>query len=132
MPLLPKMPLPWRESSMIGALICDISGTIIDANYFMSKCLGYPEMDSLLGKCVWRDLLSSRADWSPWKEVAGDMTALLHQSIGITAKNGQILWMNVEVFAAPSFPSHLQAVFVDQTELAFLTDKNAHCRQTRD
>lgn len=59
--------------------------------------------------------------------VADDMTALLQQSTSITAKNGQILWMIVEVFAAPSFPSHLLAVFVDQTELTFLTDKNPLC-----
>jgi len=118
-PVVPKMSLPWQESEIIGALICDISGTITDANDCFAKWLMYPDTDELLGKCVWRDLLQSRVDWSVWKKIAGDVTAILHQSTGITAKNGQILWMKVEVFAAPSFPSCLQAVFVDQTELAF-------------
>lgn len=116
-PLTPKLSLPWQESKIIGALICDISGIITDANDCFAKWLMYSDKDALLGKCVWRDMLHSRADWLAWKKTAGDISALLHQSTDITAKNGQILWMKVEVFAAPSFPSCLQAVFVDQTEL---------------
>lgn len=117
LPTVPKMPLPWRESEIIGALICDISGTITDANDCIATWLGYPDTDALLGKCVWRDLLNSPADWSAWKKTAGDVAALLHQFTCMTAKNGQILWMKVEVFAAPNFPSRLQAVFVNRTEL---------------
>ena len=124
-PLMPKMPLPWRESKIIGALICDISGTITDANDCIARWLQYSNADALLGKCVWRDILSSQADWSAWKKIAGDMTALLYQSISVTAKNKQYLWMKVEVFAAPSSPSQLQAVFVDQTELGLLTGRTS-------
>lgn len=120
---MPQMSVPWRESKMIGALICDISGTIIDANACMASWLGYPDPDLLFGKCVWRDLLNSRADWSAWKKVAGDTKALLHQPISVLTDDGQNLWMKVEVFAAPSFPSYLQAVFFDQTELALLTGR---------
>ena len=72
---------------------------------------------------MWRDILSSQAAWSAWKKIAGDMTALLCQSTSVKAKNKQLLWMKVEVFAVPSSPSHLQAVFVDQTEHALLTGR---------
>ena len=120
---MPEMPLPWRESKIIGALICDISGTITDANDCIARWLEYSNADALLGKCVWRDILNSQADWSAWKNIAGDLTALLYQSITIKAKTKQLLWMKVEVFAAPNSPSHLQAVFVDQTELVLLTGR---------
>ncbi len=122
-PLMLEMPLPWRESKIIGALICDISGTITDANDCIARWLQYSNADALLGKCVWRDILNSQADWSAWRKIAGDMTTLLYQSTSVKAKNKQLLWMKVEVFAAPNSPSHLQAVFVDQTELALLTGR---------
>ena len=120
---MPQMSVAWRESKMIGALICDVSGTIIDANACMASWLGYPDSESLFGKCVWRDLLNSRADWPAWKKVAGDTKALLHQPVSVMTNNCQNLWMKVEVFAAPDFPSYLQAVFFDQTELALLTGR---------
>lgn len=115
-PPLPKMQLPWRQSRIIGALTCAVSGTIIDANHCISRWLGYRHPDSLLGRCMWPDLLGSRAEWSTWKKVAGDTSAFLHQSTELAAKSGQNLRVRVEVFAAPCFPSHLQAVFVHPTE----------------
>ena len=122
-PLIPEMPMPFRESKIIGALICDISGTIIDANDCIARWLMYSNADALLGKCVWRDILNSQVDWSAWKTIASDMTAVLYQSISVTAKNNQLLWMKVEICALPNSPSHLQAVFVDQTELGLLTGR---------
>lgn len=124
-PFIPEMPLPWRESKIIGALICDISGTIIDANDCIARWLGYSNADALLGKFVSCDILDSQGDWSAWKKIAGDMTTLLYQSTSVKAKNKQLSRMKVEVFAIPDAPSHLQAVFVDQTKLAFLTNRNA-------
>lgn len=122
-PVGPQMSLPWRDSKIVGALICDITGTITDANDCIARWLQYSNADALLGKCVWRDILNSQTDWSAWKKIAGDMAALLYQSTAVKAKNGQLLWMKLEVFAAPSFPSHLQAMFVDQTEIALLTGR---------
>ncbi len=120
-PVGPQMSLPWRDSKIVGALICDITGAIIDVNHCIARWLGYSNAEELIGKYVWCDILDSQSDWSAWKKIAGDVATLLYQSTTIKAKNGQLLWMELEVFAAPSFPSHLQAVFVDQTEIALLT-----------
>ena len=96
---------------MIGALACDISGTIIDTNQCLIKWLGYASRNVLVGRCLWLDVLASRRDWLAWKKVGGDTTAFLHQDTRLVTQNGQILTAAAEVFAAPSFPSHLQAVF---------------------
>lgn len=115
--------LPWRESKIVGSVICDISGTVKAANACLAVWLGYPQASSLLGKCIWRDLLSSPADWSAWKTVAGDMTAIVQCSAAVRARNKQLLWMEIEVFAAPNSPTEIQAVFVDKSELAQLTGR---------
>jgi PAS domain S-box-containing protein len=122
-PVHPQMSLPWRDSKIVGALICDITGAIIDVNHCIARWLGYSNAEELIGKYVWRDILDSQTDWSAWKEIAGDMETLLYHSTTVKAKNGSFLWMELEVFAAPSFASHLQAVFVDQTEIALLTGR---------
>jgi len=119
----PQMSLPWRDSKIVGALICDITGAIIDANHCIARWLEYSNAEELIGKNVWCDILDSQSDWSAWKEIAGDTATLLYQSTTVKAKNGQFLWMMLEIFAAPSSPNHLQAVFVDQTEIALLTGR---------
>jgi PAS domain-containing protein len=103
---------------MIGALICDITGSIVDANRALATWLGYPTTDELRARNVLHNLLSNRSDWEYWTQVAGDTSAIFHQEAGIAARNGQILWMQSDVFAAPNHPSYLQAVFVDQTASA--------------
>lgn len=108
--------LPWRESKILGSLICDSGGTVTAANECLAAWLGYPQASSLLGKCIWRDLLSRPADWSPWKTVAGDMSAVVQCSTAVRARNKQLLWMDIEVFAAPNSPTEIQAVFVDKSE----------------
>ena len=120
-PVDPQMSLPWRDSKIIGALICDITGAIIDANHCIASWLEYSNAKELVGKNVSCDILDSQSDWSAWKVIAGDTATLLYQSATVKAKNGQFMWMMLEVFAVPSSPSHLQAVFVDQTEIALLT-----------
>jgi CheY-like chemotaxis protein len=115
--------MPWRESQMIGSLICDIKGIVSSVNPCLVRWLEYPAPSALVGKCVWRDILDSRTDWQPWKSVAGDMTALLRHAMTVKASNGQRLWMDVEVFAAPDSPSDIQAIFVDQSELAHLSGR---------
>lgn len=124
-PPLPKMLLAWRQSRISGALICDISGNIIDANHCLSRWLGYPGPESLLGRYLCADLLVSGVDWSAWKKIAGDTSAFIHQSIELATKNGQNLRLKVEVFAAPSLPSHLQAVFAPATGLPCPRQGNA-------
>ncbi len=116
-----SMPLPWRESQIVGSLICDIRGIVTSANECLASWLDYPKPSALAGKYVWRDILNCPNDWAPWKSVAGDMSALLHHSVTVKARNEQLLWMNVEVFAAPNSPTDIQAIFVDQSELAHLT-----------
>ena len=119
----PELALPWRQSKMLGALICDITGSIVDANRSLATWLGYPNTDELTGRNVLHDLLRNRENWISWKQVAGDTSAIIHQESAIAAKNGRVLWTKIEVFAAPSHPSHLQAVFVDLTKLAMLTGR---------
>jgi PAS domain S-box-containing protein len=118
---VPELALPWRQSKMLGALICDVTGSIVDANRSLATWLGFANTDELRGRNVLHDLLKNRDDWVSWKQVAGDTSAIIHQESAVAAKNGQVLWTKIEVFAAPSSPSHLQAVFVDLTELAMLT-----------
>ncbi len=119
----PELALPWRRSEMIGALLCDVTGLIVDANLSLATWLGYPNTDELKGRNVLHDLLKNRDDWISWKQVAGDTSAIIHQESAISAKNGQVLWTKFEVFAAPGHPSHLQAVFIDLTELAMLAGR---------
>lgn len=119
-PHVPDLSLPWRHSEMMGALICDVTGLIVDSNQCLATWLGYPDTAELTGNNARYDLLANGDDWASWKQVAGDTGAIVHQSCGITARNGQILWMRIEVFASPRNPNHLQVVFVDQTELAIL------------
>ncbi len=121
---VPALALPWHRSEMIGALLCDVTGSIIDANRTLATWLGYPDMDELRGKSVLRNLLTNRSDWVLWRQVAGDTSAIIHRETGIAARNGQILQMQLEVFAAPGHPSYLQVVFVDRTELTMLTRPN--------
>ena len=115
------MPLPWRESRFIGSLICDVEGAITHVNECLVRWLDYPASGGLLNKYVWRDVLASHDDWMPWKTIAGDTAAMLHQSVTVRARNQQLLWMDVQVFALPISPTYLQAAFVDKTELALLT-----------
>ena len=119
----PELALPWRRSEMVGALICDVTGSIVDANRSLATWLGYPNTDGLRGRNVLRDLLKNRDDWISWKQVAGDTSAILHHESEVATKNGQVLCTKIEVFAAPNYPSHLQAVFVDLTELAMLAGR---------
>jgi len=121
-PREPQLALPWHESAMLGALICDISGLIVDCNEALAVILGYVSGQDLLGRNVVRDLLFDRNDWVAWPQVAGDTRAMLHQENSVAAKNGQILFMQVEVFAASNHPNYLQAVFVDRTERVFASD----------
>ncbi len=120
----PVLTLPWRRSEMLGALLCDVTGSIVDVNRSLATWLGYPNTDELRGRNVLHDLLKNRDDWISWKQVAGDTSIIFHQETAIAAKNGQVLWTKIEVFAAPNHPSHLQAVFVDLTELAMLTGQS--------
>ena len=121
---VPVLALPWRQSKMCGAVICDVTGSIVDANRLLATWLGYPNTDELRGRNVLHNLLKSRDDWISWKQVAGDTSAIIYQESAVAAKNGQLLWTKIEVFAAPSRPSHLQAVFVDLTELAMLAGRD--------
>lgn len=118
---VPELALPWRRSEMIGALICDITGSIVDATRVLAKWLGYPITDELRGRNVLHNLLTNRDDWEMWTQVAGDTSATFHQVAAVTARNAQILCMQIEVFAAPNHPNYMQVVFGDQTDLSMLT-----------
>ena len=122
-----ELTLPWRNSRMLGALVCDISGSIADANLMLARWLGYPSPDEMRGRNVPRHILSDPDDWSNWVQVAGDTRALLHHRTSIVSLNGQQLWVELEVFAAPRHPSHLQAVFMDRSEMALPVDQSL-CR----
>jgi PAS domain-containing protein len=122
-PVLPRMAVPWQKSRIVGVLVCDIAGTIVDVNHCLARWLEYSTKDEIIGKYVWGDILISKSEWSAWRKIAGDLSALLHQSTTVKARNGQLLWAKLEVFAAPSSASYLQAIFVDQTEIALLTNR---------
>lgn len=104
--------LPWRNSRMLGCLVCDVNGTVIDANACLAGMLDYSARTDLLGKCMWRDILQSPVDWKGWKSVAGDLGQVVLRSTTVRTAGGQARAMLVEVFAAPESPSHLQMTFV--------------------
>ncbi len=108
--------LPWRDSRMLGSILCDIDGTVIDANAYLARLLEYPGRNALHGKCIWRDVLQPPADWNSLKSVAGDLAAIRHRSVTVRTAAGQVLWMKIEVFAAPESPADIQVTFVDQSE----------------
>ena len=111
----------WPQCEFIGALVCDVSGIIVDANRALTDLLGFPSSDDLRGKSVCRVLQINQAAWGEWKLVAGDGCKLLNQEVSVAAQHAQALLMQVQIFAAPNFPDHLQAIFVDRTEEAILT-----------
>lgn len=104
---------PWRQSEIVGALICDSKGTVLDANGTLATWLGYEDVEALRGRSFPCDVLADRDDWTGWLQVAGDTAAFLQSEAGIITRDGRPLRLYAEVFAAPGCPSHIQAVFKD-------------------
>jgi CheY-like chemotaxis protein len=113
----PGIGMPWRDSRMLGCVLCDVNGTVIDANDCIAAMLGYSGRTDLLGACVWRDVLQSPVNWDAWKTVAGDLGALRSHVAAIRTAGGQALMVLAEVFAAPESPSHLQITFVPEVSV---------------
>ena len=109
---------PWRDSQLIGALICDIKGTIIAANGFLASSLDYADIPSLLGKNVRSDLMHCPDDWDACTCIAGDLSALLHQPVTIRTQLEQLLPMEAEVFAVPESPTLLNILLIEATRPA--------------
>lgn len=107
----PALARPWRRSEIVGALICDAKGTVLDANGTLATWLGYEDVDALRGRSFPRDVLVDRDDWSGWLQVAGDTAAFLQRDAGIVTRDGHSLQLCAEVFAAPGCPNHIQAIF---------------------
>lgn len=106
------MPIPWSCSRMLGCIVCDVSGSIIAANRHLANTLGYASVARLTEKNVPVDILAMRSSWTTWKSVAGDTAAYLHLSESLRTQHGERLNAQVELFAAPHWPSKIQAVFV--------------------
>ena len=107
----------------VGALVCDINGIIIVANECLADWLRYPGSQSLLGKCVWRDLMYCPDDWRAWASITAGLTVSLHQLITIKTQSGQRLLMQVEIFALPGAPTVLQAMLVGKSRFPVLGDR---------
>ncbi len=105
-----RLPIPWHNSRIVGAFICDVDSTIIAANECLADWLEFPGARSLVGKSVRRDLMQNPDDWNAWTDIAGDVTASLQQTIGIKSNNQRLLHMRAEVFSAPDSPTRLQAM----------------------
>jgi CheY-like chemotaxis protein len=110
-PPLPGLARPWRQSTIVGALICDAKGTVVDANVTLAGWLGYEGADALRGRSFRRDVLADGDDWARWIEVAGDTAAFMHTDATVVTRDGQALSLYAEIFAAPGCPNHIQAVF---------------------
>lgn len=121
----PELAMPWRESRMLGALVCSISGIIVDANERLATWLGYSGPDTLRGRNVRQHILANTNDWSTWTQVAADTDAIFHQQTSIETMSGQHLRVELEVFAAPRHPSHLQAVFADLSHQALPVEQGS-------
>ena len=121
-----RLAMPWRDSQVFGALQCDVDGRISAANERLSDMLGYSSAAEFSGLSVRDDLLTEEADWQPWRAICGDMLAVLSQKANVKTRAGKMLWMDIEIFAVPEHPTLLQAVFVDQSELAQLTGRRKH------
>ena len=108
------------RTERVGALVCDINGIIIVANECLADWLRYPSSQSLLGKCVRRDLMHCPDNWRAWAIIAAGLAVSLHQLIPIKTQNGQLLRMQVEIFAVPGSSTRLQAMLVGKTRFPLL------------
>lgn len=115
---LPKLELPWANSRLLGALICDSSGAIVDANREIARMLRYDNVETLRSQNVGRDILANPQHWESWVEVAFDSTMLCHRNVPLSTADGRVVCAEIEVFALPSDPQFLQAAFVGVGDLA--------------
>jgi PAS domain-containing protein len=102
---------PWRQSEIVGALVCDAKGTVLDANGTLAGWLGYADAEALRGRSLPREVLADRNDWVCWIQVAGDTAAFLRSELSLVTRDGRMLRLVAEAFAAPDSPSLIQAVF---------------------
>lgn len=112
-----------RSPGKVGALLCDSNGIITVANECLADWLRYPSSQSLLGKCVQRELMHCPDDWRAWASILAGLAVSLHQLVNIKTRNGQLLWMQVEVFALPGSPPGLQAMLVGKSRFPQLGDR---------
>ena len=107
----PALACPLQQSAIVGALICDVQGTVLDANGALAGWLGYADAQALRGRSWARDVLTDREDWTRWIQVAGDTSAFLRSNAGVVRQDGRSLRLCAEIFAVPDSPRHIQAVF---------------------
>ncbi|MFQ6005364.1 MAG: hypothetical protein ACE5OQ_07655 [Woeseia sp.] len=103
------------RTDKVGALVCDVNGAISVANERLADWLRYPSSQSLIGKCVQRDLMQCPDDWRAWASIIAGLAVSLHQLINVKTQNGRVLRMQVEIFTLPGSSNGLQAILVDKT-----------------
>lgn len=108
----PRLEAPWANSQLLRTLICDYSGTIVDANRALARQLHYENCAALRDRNVRRDLLDNVEDWNSWGEVAFDSTTICQRDVPIRTADRQVVTAEIEIFAVPDKRQFIQAVFV--------------------
>ncbi len=128
----PRLQRPWLNSEAVGALVCDISGTVIDANQRLATWLGHHDRTALIGKVVWRDLLYCAKGWAEWQQAANALALFIPGSWTITGPDRQILTMQIDVFAAEATSKYLHVTLLDHSKISsliaatVLADRSCH------
>ena len=116
-----------RASSVIAALVVSPTGSVLAANDFMLKLLGWP-ISELLGTRIHTSLLASPSDWQPWAAVSAGQQASGAQ-IQLKTRDGRVLLLRGDirpVAGAAEDRRWLTGLFVDATAAKHLETSLGH------
>ena len=116
----PRLPSAWQNTDVVGALVCDISGKVIDANRLLASWLGYASPTPLIGKLAWRHLLYCVKSWPEWREVTDQLIQFSPSSATVRGPGGQVLTMRIDVFSAMADSKFLHVTLLDQLQIQML------------
>ena len=99
--LPPRLPPIWRDSDTVGALICDNSGAVIDANETIAKWLGLGSRRRLVGREVGRDLKFRKRAWPEWEQLSAGLRQLIQGSWSVRGPDERMFTVQSDVLASP-------------------------------
>lgn len=124
----PRLRQPWLDSTTVGALVCDVTGTVIDANQRLATWLGYDDCANLIGKVVWKNLLYCAKSWDEWPQVVDRVARFVPGSWTAKGPLGRTLTMQIDVLSSAATSKYLQVSLLDQSKISSLD--SATCRSS--
>ena len=116
----PRLRQPWLDSATVGALVCDVSGTVLDVNQRLATWLGYHDCANLIGKVVWQNLLYCAKGWGEWPQVVDRVARFVPGSWTVKGPMDRILTMQIDVFSSAANSKYLQVSLLDQSKISSL------------